>query len=494
MQRTKILATIGPACESIESIRQLIKAGVDVIRFNLSHNTRSYHSKILKNVRIVSKKMNYPVAIIFDLQGPKLRTGNIASNGINIKENEKIGLVYEGLKIFFKDSVQFVPIQFLNLYKYVKKGQIIYIDDASIELKVIEVKNKIIFCFAVNAGCIKSHKGINAPGAKIKHVSLTEKDILDLDFAVKENVDFIALSYVSSHTQVMDLRKKIFKLENKYGHKKYDFKKPKNKGKWSGECTRIISKIENPEAVKNFDKILEVSDAIMIARGDLGIEIPFEDLPIIQKKMIKKSLIVAKPVIVATQMLNSMIDNPYPTRAEVSDSANAVLDGSDAVMLSGETATGKYSIKSVQAMYKIIHEAEPVKIEDAFNYEYDKKFFSLTVIMVSICKRLAQESGAKVVVCSTTSGFTARVLARYKLKQSIVAFTPSMSTLRQLNLSWGVIPIFLKKMCSYDSFIEDIKIKLKKEKIIKKGQTFIIVTGHPLGYLGEANSVKVEKA
>lgn len=493
MQRTKIIATIGPSCEEVAEIRKLINAGIDVARLNLSHNTRAYHNKVLKNIRKAAREEKYPIAVIFDLQGPKLRTGNITKGGIKVKKGERIGLAHEDLKISLSRSSQFIPVQFKNLFKYAKKDQLIYIDDASIELKVIKVEKKIIYCSVENDGRIKARKGINLPGAKVKQPALTEKDLDDLDFAIKSKADFVALSYVSNHKQVNNLRSRILKLEKKYKHKELDFKKPKRAGKWSGVHTRIISKIENPEAVENFSKILETSDAIMIARGDLGIETPLEELPFIQKDFIKKSLSSAKPVIVATQMLNSMISSPYPTRAEVSDVANAVLDGADTLMLSGETASGKYPCRSVKTMFKIIREAEPVEIADSLDYKYAKKFLSLTATMAATCKRLAIESEAKVVVCSTTSGFTARALSRYKLEQPIVSFTPSVLTLNQLNLSWGVIPVYLKKMKSYDNFIRETKEYLVKNKIVKKGDEFVVVTGHPLGYLGEANSVKVEK-
>jgi pyruvate kinase len=493
MQRTKIIATIGPSCEKTEQIRKLIESGVDVARLNLSHNTREYHAKVLKNIREAAKKEKAPIAVIFDLQGPKLRIGKISDKGIIVRKGEKIALAYEGLKVSLKDSFSFIPIQYKSLFKYVKKDQIIYIDDAQIELKTLKVENKIIYCRVENDGKIKSHKGINVPGAKVKQPSLTEKDLHDLDFAIKNKADFVAFSYVSNDKEVKELRERILKLEKKYKHKEYDFKKPAGKGKWSGVHTRIISKIENPEALRNFKKILEESDAVMIARGDLGIEVPLESLPVIQKEFIKECLNYAKPVIVATQMLNSMIKSPYPTRAEVSDVANAVFDGSDALMLSGETASGKYPNKSVKTMFKIIREAEPSEIKDSLNYKYEKKYLSLTATMAAMCKRLAIESKAKAVICSTTSGFTARALSRYKLEQPIVAFTPSEITLNQLNLSWGVVPVFLEKMKSYDSFLEEIKKYLIKNKLVKKGDAFVVVTGHPLGYLGEANSVKVEK-
>jgi len=492
MQKTKIIATIGPASEKANTLKKMILAGMDVARLNMSHRDHAYHLVLLKNIREVATSLNRPVAIILDLQGPKIRTGQVAKEGIAVKKGDQVVLIPENSNVSAKASYLYIPIQFPRLYKYAKTGQTIYIDDAAIELKVVRVKRKTIECQVINDGVIKSKRGLNLPGANIKCPSLSAKDLADLEFGIKNKVDFVALSYVSNEQDVLKLRKYILKLEKKFGFKSVDFKKLVEPGKWSGVHTRIISKIERPDAVKNFDKILEASDAIMIARGDLGIEIPLEDLPLIQKGMINKCLRVSKPVIVATQMLNSMITKPYPTRAEVSDVANAILDGTDAIMLSGETASGKYPIKTIKVMDKIARETEPAEINKIIEDKSAKKILSTTRATARNCQKLAEESNAKVIICTTTSGFTARIISSLKPRQKIIALSPSEITQRQLNLSWNIFPYLFKKMGSFDKFITDVKQLVIKEKIAKAGETIIICSSHPLGYQGQTNLIKIE--
>ncbi len=492
MQKTKIIATIGPASEGVSVLKKMILAGMDVARLNMSHRDHAYHLNLLKNIREVSTSLNRPISIILDLQGPKIRTGQFAKEGIIVKKGNQVVLIPENLSIPAKTSHLYIPIQFPRLYKYTKSGQTIYIDDATIELKVIKVKRKAIECQVMNDGVIKSNKGLNLPGANIKCPALSAKDLADLEFGIKNKVDFIALSYVSNEQDVFKLRQHILKLEKKFGFKSVDFKKSAEPGKWPGIHTRIISKIEQSEAVKNFDKILEASDAIMIARGDLGIEIPLEDLPLIQKEIINKCLTVSKPVIVATQMLNSMIVKPYPTRAEVSDVANAILDGTDAIMLSGETANGKYPVKTIKIMDKIAHETEPAEINKIVEDRSAKKIFSTTRATARSCQALAEESNAQAIICTTTSGFTARIISSLKLKQKIIALSPSEITQRQLNLSWNIFPYLFKKMGSFDKFITDVKKLVIKEKIAQPGEIIIICASHPLGYQGQTNLIKIE--
>lgn len=492
MQRTKIISTIGPASESPSVLRKMMIAGMDIARLNMSHNTHSHHLKLINNIRNVAKSLNRPVAIIQDLQGPKIRTGVITAPGFSVKKGDTVVMVPENMSITVKASFPYiyVPTQFKDLYKYVKINQTIYIDDAMVELKVLGKKGKIVECRAQNDAIIKTHKGINIPGANIKTSAITDKDLIDLEFGIKNRVDFVALSFVSSEKEILDLRKKIEILQKNLKLNLVDYKKPSQAGKWSKITTKIISKIERPQAVKNFDKILEASDAIMIARGDLGLEVPLEDLPMIQKDIIEKCLQASKPVIVATQMLNSMIENPFPTRAEVSDVANAILDGADATMLSGETAAGAYPIRAIKIMDRI---AKEVELSEVKKVNEDNIFSDYTTTaMAANCKRLADKVGAKAIICTTTSGFAARSISRFKPRQPIIALTPSPLTEKQLNLSWGVFSYLFNEVKSFDKFMENMRKIVIKEKILKKGDKVVVMTSHPVGFFGPSNILKVD--
>ncbi len=492
MPRTKIIGTIGPASDKVGDIKKMIKAGMDVARLNLSHNTHRYHYKCIQNIRVAAKYFHAPIPVILDLQGPKIRTGRVSKQGVEVKKGNRVILIPEDKKIPITKAYLYIPIQVPNLYKLVKANQQIYIDDALVELKVISTNKGAIECVVKNDGVIKTHKGINVPGVDTKLPALSKKDLDDLEFGIKNKVDYIALSYVGSAKDILSLRKMILKLEKKYGYKQIDYKKPKSKGKWSGVHTRIVAKIERPIAVKNFDKILEATDAVMIARGDLGLEMPLEDLPLIQKDIINKCLEKNKAVIVATQMLNSMIENPHPTRAEVSDIANAVLDGTDAIMLSGETATGKYPLRSIRIMDKISKEVEPEEIRLKDKILNKKNGVSITASTAIACKELAEKINAKIIVCTTTSGLTARSIASLKPWQKVLAFCPSILSENQLNLSWGVHPYHLKKIKSFDKLIVELKDIIKRKKLAKIGDKIIICSSHPLGYVGETNLIKIE--
>ncbi|MFA4871650.1 MAG: pyruvate kinase [Patescibacteria group bacterium] len=496
MKRTKIVATIGPSSEAKTTMEKMIKAGLNVARLNFSHGTYDHHLKLINNLRKVAARLKVKLAIMQDLQGPRIRIGQVAKDGLAVKRGEEVFLAPENYSAPSKATRLYVPIQYANLYKYVKKGDPILIDDATIELTATGVKNKAIKCQVKTGGIIKSHKGINFPKSVIKCAPITKKDLADIEFGIKNNLDFIALSFVEEAKDIINLRRKIFLLEKKYhqAEKKYNLKKPEAKGKISGVHTRIIAKIERPGAVKNFKKILEAADGIMIARGDLGIEVPFEDLPLIQKEIIDECRKAGKPVIVATQMLDSMIRNPLPTRAEVSDVANAILDGTDAIMLSGETATGKYPLKAVQVMNKIAREVEGREIieQEAKEDEF-KNQNSITQIISFMAQDLAEDvANAKLIVCATTSGFTARNICRFRPAVPIVAITPAVKTANQLGLSWGVESYIVPFAASFDRLLGKIKKLLLAHKILKKGDRVVVVAGHPFGYEGQANLIKVE--
>ena len=495
MKRTKIIATIGPASETKVMMIKMMKNGLNVARLNFSHGTYNHHAKLIRNLRASAKAAKTNLAILQDLQGPRIRIGEVGKNGIEIKSGQEVVLAPENIKIKTKAKITQIPIQYPQLYRDLKKGSQILIDDANIELKVKEIKDKLIKCEVITAGVIKTHKGMNFPGDLIRCPAVTKKDLADVEFGVKSGVDFIALSFVKDEKDIINLRKRVFALEKKYRRSQSaDYDKPSEKGKLSGEHIRIIAKIERQEAVKNFTKILEVADGIMVARGDLGIEMPLEELPLLQKSMIEKCRHAGKPVIVATQMLESMIKNPIPTRAEVSDVANAVLDGTDAIMLSGESATGKYPLKAVQYMTKIAKNMEQEEIvEQEAREGLFKNKSSISQIISFIAQDLAEDTSySKLVVCASTSGFTARNISRFRPSIPIVTVTPSELTKNQLALSWGVEPYIIKFTDSFDSLLKNIKKMLLAKRMVKKGDNVVVVAGHPFGYKGQSNLIKVE--
>ncbi|NUM25650.1 MAG: pyruvate kinase [Candidatus Buchananbacteria bacterium] len=493
MKRTKIVCTIGPASESKTKIEQMIKSGLNVARLNFSHGTYKHHTMLIKNIRAVSAKLNEPVAILQDLQGPRIRIGGVAKEGIKVEAGEEIVLVPENFKIELKKISTFIPIQYPDLYKDVKPKDPILIDDAKIELEVIEIKNKAIRCRVRIGDVINSHKGMNFPKTEIRTPAVTKKDRQDLAFGLGQGIDFVALSFVKNAKDIIDLRRTIHQLESRLGQKQKDFKKPKRSGNWPGTHTKIIAKIERPEAVKNFEEILAAADGIMVARGDLGLEIPLEDLPLIQKKIVRRCVEESKPVIVATQMLDSMIRYPVPTRAEVSDVANAILDGTDAIMLSGETATGKYPLKAVQVMSRIAHQVEKTEIAEYKEIQDSlKKLGGITETVSYAVQTIADDVNAKLIICATTSGFTARSISKYRPQISVAALAASEKTKNQLCLSWGVKPYYLKFGSSFSELVGQARKLCQNKRLVKKGGVVVIAAGHPFGYLGQTNLIKVE--
>ncbi len=498
MKHTKIVATIGPASEKKTMIIKMMKAGMNVARLNFSHGTYRQHSGFIRTLRLSAKEMKTRVAIIQDLQGPRIRIGEAGKNGIKIKSGETVILASDLLlKKIGKVKDKVIPIQYHNLYKDIKVGDRILIDDANIQLIAEKIKDKLIYAKVEVEGIIKTHKGMNFPDSKISCPPVTEKDLADADFGVSKNVDFMALSFVKSADDVIKFRKYVYQLERKYGHKfvgrrrlkEEDFKKD-----IEGTHTGIIVKVERREAVEDIDRIIEAADGIMVARGDLGIEIPFEELPLIQKMIIEKCRKAGKPVIVATQMLDSMIRNPIPTRAEVSDVANAILDGTDAIMLSGESASGKYPLKAVQTMTKIAKETEEKLIVDQELKENDfKNPQSVTQAIGFVAQDIAEEvNGSKLIVCATISGFTARNICRFRTRLPIIAITPSNKTANQLVLSWGVTPIYSAFVPAFNQLLEKIKKIILAHKLANKNSVIVVVAGHPFGYKGQSNLIKIE--
>lgn len=473
MKRTKIVCTIGPASRSVSVLTKMVRAGMDVARLNFSHGTHSDHLELLRNVRKASRIAKRPVAILQDLQGPKIRVGVLPKEGIKLKQGKEVVLstsrrVGDGL----------IPVGYPRFHEVVGKGDPILLDDGQMELTVLAKRGRDIRCKVKAGGVLLSNKGINIPDAKVLIPSLTEKDIDDLEFGIKNKVDLVALSFVQDASDVVKLRRLINKFENKYFGKKV----------WP---TKIIVKIEKKRAVENFSAILAETDGVMVARGDLGIETPIQDVPLIQKDLIKKCLEAAKPVITATQMLDSMSRVPRPTRAEVSDVSNAVIDHTDAVMLSQESATGKYPVETVRTMADIIEDTEESPFDDLIREGINGKDLSIDVAICSAATRLSKSCSASAILVATLSGYTARVVSRYRPELAIVVTAESEKVRRQLCLSWGVVPFVMPKVANVDQLINRGVSKVKRESLLKKGEKMVIIGGQPVGQSGNVNLIKV---
>jgi pyruvate kinase len=475
-KRTKIVCTLGPASESIGTITKMVKAGMNVARLNFSHGTYDNHKILIENIRKVSTKTGEPVAIMQDLQGPKIRVGLLPEKGIEFEI---------GQKVTFNTAVKdcengVIPIDYNDLHLFVKKNECLLLDDGKIETKIVRVSGTQIDVEVIVGGILTSHKGINIPDSKLKIRALTDKDKEDAKFGVENHVDLIALSFVTSAEDILDLR---------YVTKQYEEElKIKNE-----QPIRIIAKIERAEAVKNIKEILDVADGIMVARGDLGIEIPAEEVPLVQKTLVDLALQAAKPVIVATQMLDSMQNNPRPTRAEVSDVANAVIDHTDAVMLSNETAAGKYPVETVETMASIIQEAEASVYDDLAMREHFVNRKKIDDVISQLSRELAEDVGAKMILSASISGETGRLISRNRPELPIVVGTDSERVRHQLNLSWGVMPFKLLPCKSIEELIERSITHLKKAKIIKSGEKIVIVAGEPVGHAGHVNLLEVRE-
>ena len=477
-RKTKIVCTLGPASESKVALTQMVKSGMNVARLNFSHGSYQHHAMLIKRIREVSKRFDIPVAIMQDLQGPKIRVGIVPKKGVEVFKNEIIILGPESkVKFNYQEDKKVIPLQYENLWQDVKRGDKIMLDDALIGLCVKRIRQELIYAKVLNGGIIFSHKGINAPGAYITAPVITKKDKEDLKFGLQQKVDFVALSFVKSAQDINNLKKLI----KERCPRTKDFLLP-----------RIIAKIERQEALKNMDQIMEATDGIMVARGDLGVEVPPQDVPLIQKNLIELCLRKAKPVIVATQMLNSMIMNPRPTRAEVSDVANAVVDHADGVMLSGETAFGKYPVESVKMMNKIVNETERSHYDDLpHGYLTDVKS-SVDASVSHAAHELAKNTQAKAILVATSSGYTARMISRHRPEESVIlAIANYEQTYRQLALSWGVEPFISISCRNIDQLIDASINFITDRKLVKKGQKVIIVTGQPVGRPGKMNLIRV---
>ena len=465
---TKIVATVGPACSSYEGLLALVKEGVAIFRLNFSHGSHEDHLKVIQHIQKINQEYDAHVGILADLQGPKLRIGKIENNGIQVNPGD--------ILTFKDEECLGTKDQIYMSYDYfaqdVKPGEKILIDDGKLMFEVVET-NKVdtVKLKCLYGGILSSNKGVNLPDTEVSLPSLTEKDLEDLDFILTQPVNWIALSFVRKSADVEDL---VNRIEKK------------------GHFAKVISKIEKPEAVRNIDKIIKASNGIMVARGDLGVEMPIEKLPSIQKMIINKCIQRSRPVIVATQMMDSMINNPSPTRAEVTDVANAVFDGADAVMLSGETSVGKHPILVVQAMNRIIAEAEKnysIQIKKPKASDKSSTFYS-DVVCFNAAKT-AEDIGAKAIVGLTVSGYTAFKTSCYRPKCPIYIFSPAIHMLGTLNLVWGVRCFYYDKNSSTDETIEDLVDILKRENKVTTGDTVVNTGSMPLHKKLRTNMMKV---
>jgi len=468
--KTKIVATVGPACDSYEKLLELVRAGVNVFRLNFSHGAHEDKKRIIDSIRKISVTEPYNIAILGDLQGPKLRVGEIENNALHVKEGDILTFTNEKMV----GTMDKIYVSYPNLAGDVVLGNTIMIDDGKIEVVVQEVMpNGDVKVRVKLGGIISSKKGLNLPDTKISLPALTEKDLIDLDFIIKENLDWVALSFVRKVEDIVGIKKILQDNNSKL---------------------KVIAKIEMPEALDNLREIILESDGIMVARGDLGVEVPIEKVPLIQRQIIRKCLHRGKPVIVATQMMESMIDRVKPNRSESTDVANAVLEGADAVMLSGETATGMHPALVVETMRKIIIEAE--KSEYRYNRDEDIKplphspTFISDAVCLTACK-LSQNTNADALIGMTQTGYTAFMLSCFRPKSNLYIFTKERTLVNQLSLSWGIRAFFYDEEVSLDEIIAD-QIKILKERgFIREGEVVVNTGSTPIELHLPTNTIKV---
>ncbi|CEP91355.1 pyruvate kinase [[Clostridium] sordellii] len=467
IKKTKIVCTLGPASQSEETLTQLVENGLNVCRFNFSHGSHEEHKERFDTAKKVREKLNKPIAILLDTKGPEIRTGNFDAPEVLLEEGQKFIITMKDIM----GTKDICTVSYKGLAEDVTTGDTILIDDGLVGLRVEEVKGEEIHCVVENSGIVKNHKGVNVPRVKINLPALTEKDVSDIEFGIGQGIDYIAASFVRKASDVLAIREVLEKN--------------------NATDVQIISKIENQEGVDNIDEILKVSDGIMVARGDLGVEIPTEEIPIVQKMIIRKCNQLGKPVVTATQMLDSMIRNPRPTRAEVTDVANAIYDGTDAIMLSGETAAGKYPVEAVKTMATIAK-----RTEETLNYNellVNKKLADINVtdaISHATCTT-AIDLNASAIITSTSSGHTARMVSKFRPECPIIAATNDDKVMRRLALTWGVYPIIAKEATNTDEVVENSINAAKEASYLENGELVVITAGVPVGVSGTTNLIKV---
>ena len=469
MKKTKIICTLGPASSSEEVIEKMLLAGMNVARLNFSHGTHEHHKKTIETFRRVRDRLKLPAAVLLDTKGPEIRVGEVGNGGAELKKGQTFTLTTENV---IGDENR-VSISYKDLPPQLSEGQKVLMDDGMIILRVKETTEKEVICEVVEGGVIKTHKGVNVPNVSLDMPYMSPADEADVLFGIEMNVDFIAASFVRSAKDVITLRKFV------------DFH--------GGHNIRIISKIENIEGIRNFDEILRHSDGIMVARGDMGVEVEFEKLPGLQKRFIKQCYRSGKMVITATQMLESMINNYSPTRAEITDVANAVFDGTSAVMLSGETTIGVNPVRVVEVMARIIKQAEADAFEmgafDGITYENNKH--DVTNAICDAACTTARDLKAKAIIVVTKSGEAARGVSKFRPYEPIVAATPELKTFHQLSLSWGVIPVNSIMQKDADALFIHAVDCAKQIDIVSAGETVVITSGIPVTISGTTNILKV---
>lgn len=469
MRKTKIICTMGPATDNIEVLRAMARAGMNVARFNFSHGSHEEHKQRMDRVKAVREEYNLPIALLLDTKGPEIRTGDMQDGKIFLKKGEQIRLTPRTCL----GTPSKISITYPDLYQDVQAGTSILIDDGLIELRVEQTQEQDILCRVLNDGAVSNHKGINVPDVHLSIPYLSDKDKSDIQFGIEQGVDFIAASFVRTADDVQQLR--MLLDEN------------------GGAHINIIAKIENQQGVENIDGIVSLADGVMIARGDMGVEIPAEDVPPIQKMLIKKVASAGKQVITATQMLDSMMKNPRPTRAEVTDVANAIYDGTGAIMLSGETAAGLYPVEAVTMMARIAERTEN-------DIDYRKRFFVRTRkanpdITDAICHATcttAYDLNARDIVTVTKSGRSARMVARYRPSCGIIGCTPTKKVWYQLNLAWGVTPVLLSETNNVFDLFDSALETAKNQGLMQSGDLAVITSGVPIGVSGTTNMIRVQ--
>ena len=467
MRKTKIICTIGPASESEERLRELMLAGMNVARFNFSHGSHEEHKAKFDRVIKVSSELKLPVATLLDTKGPEIRLKDIEGGKTELVSGQKFILTTEEIL----GNNEKVTITYKGLKDDINVGTTILIDDGLIEMVVDEINETDIICSVVNGGPISNHKGVNIPGAALSMPYISDVDRSDLMFGCDMDFDFLAASFVRCKEDILEVRKIIEE---------------------HGSHMKIIAKIENTQGIRNLDEILEAADGIMVARGDMGVEIPMEEVPIVQKQMIKKAEALGKHVITATQMLESMIKNPRPTRAEATDIANAIYDGTTAIMLSGESAAGLYPVEAVKTMAKIAERTEQdIDYNSRLRRRKDIDNIDTTTAISHATCTTAMDLKAAAIVTVTISGFTAGMIARYKPSCPIIACSVSPRTCRQLNLAWGVTPIWIARESTAEDLFDEAVHAAEKEGYIKKGDKVVLTAGVPLGVSGRTNMIRV---
>ncbi len=462
-RRVKIVATIGPATRDEKSLIKAIQAGMNVARLNFSHGTHEDHLQVLKSVRRLSQEMQAPVTILQDLQGPKIRVGKFENGSIVLKEGEHVVITMKS--VMGKPGL--IPSDFPELAKSVHAGAKILLDDGLLELKVVQVRPDELECEVIYGGILKDRKGMNCPGVTLQVDALTKKDLEDLEFGLQNGVDYVALSFVRYGKDIRRLRELI------------DAKNPN---------TRICAKIEMVEAIENLEEIVRLSDAVMVARGDLAVEIGQSRLPGVQKQIIALANQLNKPVITATQMLDSMVENPRPTRAEITDVANAVLDGSDALMLSAESASGKYPFKCIRTMHEIIREVEQSN-ERYYKISLDNEFLGVAGAVGASASLSALKLDAKVIVCLTTSGKTANIISGFRPKARIIAVTDNFTTLNRLEILWGLQTLLINPYKKIEDVVSQVEERLIQYGLAKTGDKIVLTLGQPILDAAKTNTL-----